>query len=366
MQNFVKKINKFLKNPGIFFRDFLINRYPVINCEQRFTESEEEAVYLVQQHLYELEKKITVQNFDVDIVYTWVNDKDEEWLNKKKQFSNHDVACSGSADKARFENHNELYYSVLSVKNFLPWVRNIYIVTDNQRPDWLGNEENIFIIDHHDIIDDQYLPTFNSHVIEANLHKIPGLAEKFIYFNDDVMVAKSLEKEHFFRKNGTASIFASKKSLQDMVQRGVKTATLIASENSNKILIKNHGISIDNPLVHTYVPLNKSSFEKCWEDNLLCIQSFLSNKYRSENDLNMATFLVPWSMYIQGESVITSEICYYFNIRSPHANMQYKKLLELRVKNQSPHSICVNDFKSGNQETDYQIHLENFLIKYFS
>ncbi len=361
-----KKIKKLFNNPGVFFRDYFMKKYPVINSEQRFSEHDENAVYLVQQNLYELEKKITVQNFDVDIVYTWVNDKDEEWLNKKKQFSNHDIACSGSADQARFENHNELYYSVLSVKNFLPWVRNIYIVTDNQRPDWLSDDENIFIVDHHDIIDAQYLPTFNSHVIEANLHKIPGLAEKFIYFNDDVIVAKPLEKEHFFRKNGIASIFASKKNLQDMVQRGVTTATLIASENSNKILIENHGIRIDNPLVHTYVPLNKSSFKKCWEDNLPRIQSFLSNKYRSENDLNMATFLVPWSMYIQGESVITSEICYYFNIRSPHANMQYKKLLELKVKKQSPHSICVNDFKSGNQETDYQIHLENFLIKYFS
>lgn len=363
----IQKIKKLIRQPGIFFRDYFIKKYPMINSEQKFTENEEIAVFTVENHLQEIESYLpTVAHFDVDVVYTWVNDKDPKWVEKKNQYTNSHAACEGSTNQARFENHNELYYSVLSVKRFLPWVRNIYIVTDNQRPEWLKDGDNIFIIDHREIIDAQYLPTFNSHVIEAHLHKIQGLAENFIYFNDDVMVARPLKKEHFFRRNGLASIFASKKSLQDMVQRGVATATLIASENSNKLLIKNHGIRIDNPLVHTYVPLNKSSFKKCWKENLPHIQSFLSNKYRSENDLNMATFLIPWNMYIQGESVITSEVCYYFNIRSPHAQLQYKKLLDAKDTNLRPHSICVNDFKADhNISKNFSKSLEEFLNNYY-
>ena len=296
------KFRKLIKNPGIFFRDYFMKRYPIMNSEQKFTEHNEAAVYVVQQHLYNIEKTIDVKVFDVDIVYTWVNDKDPSWVKKKEKYSSHDVACIGSADQARFENHNELYYSILSVKKFLPWVRNIYIVTDNQRPDWLVNDEKIFIVDHQDIIDSQYLPTFNSHIIEAHLHKIKGLAEHFIYFNDDVMVAKPLAKEHFFRKNGLASIFSSKKSLAEMTAKGVTTATLSASKNSNQILMKKYGTSIDTPLVHTYIPLTKTSFDQCWKENSKYIQSFLCNRYRSKNDLNMATFLVPWMMYLEGHS----------------------------------------------------------------
>ena len=361
-----RKLKKFVKSPGTFFRDYLIKKYPIINSEQKLSEYDENAVYLVQQHLYEIEKNITDQSFEVDIVYTWVNDKEEEWLKKKKQFSSHDAACTGSADQARFENHNELYYSVLSVKNFLPWVRNIYIVTDNQRPDWLGDDGNIFIVDHHDIIDAQYLPTFNSHVIEANLHKIEGLAEHFIYFNDDVMVAKPLDKEHFFRKNGLASVFASKKSLKEMTAKGVSTATLIASKNSNKILMKKYGAYIDTPLVHTYVPLIKTDFNECWSENAEIIHSFLANRYRSSNDLNIATFLVPWMMYLSGHSVISTDICYYFNIRSNHALNQYKKLLHAKNRGVLPHSLCANDFKTEQINVEkFSENLENFLSQYY-
>lgn len=339
-----RKFKKLIKNPGVFFRDLLIKRYPVINCEQKFTESEEVAVSIVDQKLQEIESKIVLPNdFPVDVVYTWVNDQDHIWQQKKSKFANVNLACENSNDSARFANHNELYYSVLSVKKYMPWVRKIFIITDNQKPDWLFEDEKIEIIDHSEIIDSQFLPTFNSHIIEANLYKIKGLAEHFIYFNDDVFVAKPLKKEHFFRKNGIASIFASEKSLQEMESKGVKTATLLASKNCNDILNKNYSISIDLPLSHTYVPLKKSTFKNCFERYEKEILDFLNNKFRGKNDLNLATFLVPWSMYLEGQSVITPEICYYFNIRSNHANQQYEKLLVEKEKSHLPHSFCLND-----------------------
>ena len=47
----------------------------------------------------------------------------------------------------------------------------------------------------------QYLPTYNSHTIELNLHRIPGLSENFVYFNDDVFLIRPVTPQHFF-KNG--------------------------------------------------------------------------------------------------------------------------------------------------------------------
>lgn len=89
-------------------------------------------------------------------------------------------------------------------------MRKIYIITDNQTPEWIDLYSNVTIIDHRDIIPKEYLPTFNSHVIEAYLHKIKDLSEYFLYFNDDVFVSREIPKSHFFKSNGISSIYNKK------------------------------------------------------------------------------------------------------------------------------------------------------------
>ena len=196
-----KKLIKLFKNPGLFFRDYFNRRYPETNSEQKYTVNEEEGVYYAEHKLWEIESVIHVsKKNDIDAVFTWVNHKDEQWQQKKNiHLKNSHLGCKNSADDARYEDHNELFYSVNAVKKYLPWIKKIYIVTDKQKPEWLSeNDEKVILVDHSEIIDLQFLPTFNSHVIEANLHKIKGLSENFIYFNDDVFVAREIEKEHFF------------------------------------------------------------------------------------------------------------------------------------------------------------------------
>lgn len=239
-------------------------------------------------------------------------------------------------------------------------------MTDGQRPSWDIVSEKIIFVSHAQIINKSYLPTFNSHVIEAHLHKIPGLSEDFIYFNDDVFVARPLPKSHFFKDNGLASLFVAKKSLKKLLANGIKTVTLSASITSNKLLQRYDDINIDHPLVHTYIPLKKSMYEYAWLKYEKEINSFLVNKFRSHNDLNMASFLVPWLMYIRGQSVISREICYYFNIRSNNALLQYKNLIKKKELSISPHSFCANDFhSSGVGLNNYKEELSQFLNSYF-
>ena len=53
---------------------------------------------------------------------------------------------------------------------------------------------------HTDFFADKaHLPVFNSNAIEANLHLIPELADRFVYFNDDMLVLKPAPLERFFR-----------------------------------------------------------------------------------------------------------------------------------------------------------------------
>lgn len=364
----MKRFKKLTRNPGIFFRDYFNKKYPIRNIEQRIYEIEEPAIIENSLHLAAVESSINLKPFKVDVVFTWVNHEDAEWQQRRRQHSHTATADTlYNNDEARFTNHNELYYSLHSVRNFLPWVNHIYIVTDNQVPDWFDAEKypNVSIIDHTRIINEEYLPTFNSHVIEAHLHNIPGLSECFIYFNDDVFVARPLPKEHFFHANGIASLFPADKSLKKMAEKGTITPTLAASQNCIRLLKQKHTCHLDHPLVHTYIPLRKSSFQTAWQYYRQEIEAFLPNKFRTNRDLNLATFLVPWLMYFEGRSIPNNDICYYFNIRSNKAPTQYRKLLQKKQDGQQPHSFCANDFHSTGNIPNYQKKLVSMLKNYY-
>ncbi|WP_341536003.1 stealth family protein [Actinobacillus equuli] len=370
MNKMNRKFSKLLKNPHIFFRDFLNKKYPIKNTELPFAESEEANLIEAHQKLDKIIQKNTLRQSDIDVVFTWVDGSDPLWQSKYHQYAPNYQANSAlyATDIARFEDHNELYYSVHAVLKFMPWVRHIFIVTDNQKPKWLDEayQEKITLISHQDIIDKEYLPTFNSHVIEAFLHKIPNLSENFIYFNDDVFIARELQAEHFFQANGIASIFMSEKSLTQMRDRGTITPTLSASEYSIRLLNKYYNTNIDSPLVHTYIPLKKSMYELAWQRYEKEILGFLPNKLRTNNDLNFANFLIPWLMYFEGKAMPKIDICYYFNIRSPNAIAQYRKLLNKKTIGEQPNSFCANDFNSQNSIKNYQNQLFAFLNTYYS
>ncbi|CNK26328.1 stealth family protein [Yersinia alsatica] len=361
----MKKLKKFLKSPGIFFRDYLNKKHPIIRNEIKCPELEEN---ILIRHDLLLENLMTI-NFPIDVVFTWVDDSDIEWQRRYQQHRN--MADSNTlgqyaTDKARFSNHDELRHSVKSVELFLPWVRYIYIVTDNQRPSWLENNERIKIIDHSEIIEKQYLPTFNSHVIEAHIHKIPNLAEHFIYFNDDVFVARPLSAGHFFKGNGIASLFLSQKSLANMQAKGTNTPTLSASINAIKIFAQDFQTVIDTPLIHSYIPLRKSVFDRSYEHYETEIRKFLPNKFRTNHDMNLATFFVPWMSYIQGVAVPSRDICYYFNIRSTAARSVFEALKVAKEEGCLPHSFCANDFHTQKaQLADYQQLLDIALNHHF-
>lgn len=359
-----RKARKLLASPGMFLRDYLLKTHPLIFNEIHCPVTEEGVLL---KHDLALERMFEV-NFPVDVVFTWVDNGDPHWARKFQQYRRCHLQTGENTDGdlARFDNHNEIYYSVLSVLRFMPWVRFIYIVVDGHSLPWARHIEKIKLISHAEIIPPQYLPTFNSHVIEAHLHLIPGLAEHFIYFNDDVFVARELPASHFFRSNGLASLFIAGKSLTAMAQRRRPTPALAASLNARALLADDTGFTPDAPLVHTYVPLRKSLFTETRQRYRQQIEAFLPGKFRSDNDLNLPTFLVPWLTYILGMAAPARDICYYFNVRSPAAKMHYRALINGQQNNASPHSFCANDFSSRNKSIhNYQDQLIDMLGTYF-
>ena len=134
---------------------------------------------------------------DIDIVVTWVDGGDPDWLAERARYQD---ASEGDSRSIRFRDWDTLRYWFRGVEKFAPWVRTIHFVTWGHVPAWLDTDAaGLHIVRHDEFIPEKYLPTFSSHPIEWNLHRIEGLAEQFVYFNDDTFLVGPSPESYWFR-----------------------------------------------------------------------------------------------------------------------------------------------------------------------
>lgn len=146
----------------------------------------------------------------IDVVVTWVDGDDPEWRAAFDRWNQSDESATREArDWARFRSRDELRYALRSIWWHCPWVRTIHLVTAGHRPAWLQEHPALRVVAHTDILPADVLPTFNSHAIESALHHIDGLAEHFVYFNDDMFVGRPVTPELFFTSAGLMNVFLS-------------------------------------------------------------------------------------------------------------------------------------------------------------
>ncbi|MBR1792259.1 MAG: Stealth CR1 domain-containing protein [Bacteroidales bacterium] len=133
----------------------------------------------------------------IDVVIPWVDGSDSEWL---MSYSNHaNEAGRDSNSAVRYRDWDNLQYLFRGIEKFMPWVRTVHLVTNGQRPAWLNMEaEKLHFVCHEEFIPSDCLPTFSVRPIELNIHRIPGLADRFIYFNDDFFVTAPVSEDRFF------------------------------------------------------------------------------------------------------------------------------------------------------------------------
>ena len=135
---------------------------------------------------------------DIDIVILWVDGSDPAWLEEKSKYA--PPAAKDSNSVNRYRDWGLLPYIFRSIDQYMPWVRKVHFVTWGHVPVFLDlKAPKLNVVKHTDFIPAEYLPTFSSHAIELNIHRIPGLAEHFIYFNDDTFLLRPMELERFFR-----------------------------------------------------------------------------------------------------------------------------------------------------------------------
>lgn len=139
-------------------------------------------------------------NQKIDFVVTWVDGSDPKWQKEKLSYLGQEVTQEQiDASVTRYRDFGHMRYWFRAVEKYAPWVNKIHFVTWGHLPEWINTDApKLNIVRHSDFIPEEYLPTFSSHPIELNLHRIDGLSEQFVYFNDDFVLTAPVQPKDFF------------------------------------------------------------------------------------------------------------------------------------------------------------------------
>ncbi|MEV5612608.1 stealth conserved region 3 domain-containing protein [Streptomyces sp. NPDC052225] len=304
--------------------------------------------------------------FPVDAVYTWVDGSDMAWLERKNAvlaamgIATEDAATSA----ARFRNRDELRYSLRSIDMYAPWIRNIYLVTDRQVPPWLDTSHpRVRVVDHTEIFGNRgALPTYNSHAIESQLHHIEGLAEHFLYFNDDVFVGRTLKPDAFFLSNGQAKHFMSPTSIPMAPPSYDDEHNMSAAKNNRALIQAYFGQTLVHTFLHAPHPLRRSVLEDVETHFKDAVAQAAANRLRDHSDVSVASSLHHYFGFHTGRSVPGSISCGFVNVGLSEHKSRLNRILTAR-----PHDVfCLNDFHDGDVSEDEQdAILRAFLPSYF-
>lgn len=307
---------------------------------------------------YEIKPKHTL---NIDAVYTWVNHQDESWLLMYKKYNVKTIKSNNSNGLVRYFNRDEIYYSIKTLKTYAPWIKVIYIVTNCAPLQWMKDDPQIRIIDHSEIIDEKYLPTFNSHAIEASLHNIKELSKYFLYFNDDFFLCQKLSKSDFFTHTGL-----SKCNFEEygMVHGDIHPDApdyLNAARKGAELIAENFGFYPTALHRHSPYALRKDILSLIDSEFKGVLDKTRRNKFRSINDVSLTSFLYHYYAIGMGVAIESDLPCKIIS-----SQINYQKIFSDLLEQDNYKTICIND--GGDDCTlsnEWNTAVRDFLIRRF-
>ncbi len=298
----------------------------------------------------------------IDFVVTWVDMNDPKWKKDFSKYSGKIDNAKNETSEARFRDNGFLKYWFRGIDKFAPWVNRIHFVTCGQKPDWLDeNHPKLNLVNHSDYIPNQFLPVFNSNLLEIYMHKIPNLSEHFVYFNDDFYIIDKVTPSRFFNNGLPCDIATFRKNTGlSQFERMLKNNIRLINKHFNKKEIlkrdrekwyhPSYGsrsrltkllwwydefITLRTP--HNAQPYLKSTFEDVWKHCEKELTEMSKNRLRSDTDYTPELFrtwqicqsnFVPYNTYQDTKM-------FPLVLKSKKA---IKAILEQRYK-----LICLND-----------------------
>lgn len=303
-------------------------------------------------------------NMEIDLVYLWVNGNDPQWRAKRRACIGEperksDVNCEG-----RYADNDELKYSLRSMEKYAPWIHRIFIVTDNQVPEWLDTSNpGIRIVDHTEIMPAESLPCFNSTLIEHFICRIPGLSEHFLYANDDTFINKPVTPDIFFAEDGFPVIRFIRSPFRDLYLSfrkkvlGIPLGNYIQIvRNSAELVKKRYGIYYNGRAHHNIDSYLKSDYLRTGKIFGQEIQAMLHNRVRSAKDVHRSIYAYTALAEKRGHLV-------YVTQRTSFRFLIYNKSHYGKLRRYDPVFFCMNDSEHAS-DSDRQ-RMKAFLAKRF-
>lgn len=316
----------------------------------------------------------------IDFVITWVDGSDSHWRQQRDFY----LGQESTVNEAQYRDWGILRYWFRSVEQYAPWVNQIHFVTCGQIPDWLNTEHpKLHCVNHVDYIPEAYLPTFSSHVIELNLHRIPELAEHFVYFNDDMYINSAVAPTDFFRKGlpcetPILSILAPSAVRDPFVHFLCNDIAVINKHFRKKDVIAKAKWKWFHPCYGKYIcrnlyclpykafsafynfhiasSLRKSTFKEIWDREPELLHNTCKNKFRGLNDVNQ--YVMSYYNICKGEFFPRRADMGKFYTIGQQDELLYADILSGKHK-----LICINDNPRNSGSIGYP---QSALIRVFN
>lgn len=303
---------------------------------------------------------------EIDFVVTWLDESDPDWRRNKEKFA----PGEGEDGRAeRYRNWGLFRYWFRGVERFAPWVRKVHLVVSGRVPDWLNEDcPKLHVVRHEEFIPKEYLPTFNSNVIEIYLHRIEGLSEQFVYFNDDMYLIRAVSPNHFFRGGVPCDMLALQPVVANPDNPVMSHLFLNNALVLSKYFVKRKNmrsqfrkyfhigypplyfcynfLELFFPLftgfytVHGPMPFLKSTFLELWDKEENALTEMSGNRFRSEGDLTPYLFREYQKLTGRFRAKNIQRDFQYFSVSG-----DVDKLL-CTVRRQKKKMICINDVSS--------------------
>ena len=267
---------------------------------------------------------------DIDFVVLWVDGNDPAWQAEKRRYEGKTDDGNGAH---RYRDWGLMQYWFRAVEKYAPWVRKVHFVTWGHLPPFLdtGNPK-LHIVRHEDYMPREALPCFNSCALEMNLHRIEGLAEHFVYFNDDIFLTRPMKPEQFFdpgtglpRSQFCEMPCCFEKELRTFNVHMARGIALInkwfpkreipwkryfgtylnranpLADNARTLILRliYPGYFSGLRMCHTYFPYRKSVFETIWEREPEVLMKTTKTRFRGWEEVNQY-FAYMWQL-VSGE-----------------------------------------------------------------
>lgn len=283
----------------------------------------------------------------IDVVYTWVNGSCSDYQKLCSQYSKNSVELNPERYR---DQYHLLKYSLRSLEKYVSWINNIYIFTCRpQIPDWLDTSHpNVHIIHHDQVIDEEYLPTFNCNVIETYLHLIPSISNYFLYINDDFLFGNKTNKDDFITDGSRIKVLG----------------TLFGEQLGFRVYEKKGDIISLGLIEHTPLLIYKPHWQAMLKQRSQEVAQTRRNRFRTDHDLRMDKlyryFLVS-HQEIEKKVVPIYDLLQYHRFHKITNNYFLQKRKLDKIKAMKPKFYCLNDDQRNHPHPDVVCLVQDFL-----